>query len=66
MQAVSRIPEAGSYWGGSLLGGEWPLLLTLWPEGNPREPAWMRSTEVLLLIGLGLWLRSRRQGEDGP
>ena len=26
----------------------------------------MRSTELLLLIGLGLWLRNRRQGEDGP
>jgi len=66
MQAVSRIPEAGSYWGGSLFCGAWALLLTRWPEGSPLDSAWMRSTEVLLLIGLGLWLRNRRQGEDGP
>ena len=66
MQAVSGIPEAGSYWGGSLFCGAWALLLTRWPEGSPLDSAWMRSTEVLLLIGLGLWLRNRRQGEDGP
>jgi predicted MFS family arabinose efflux permease len=66
IQAVSRIPEAGSYWGGSLFCGAWALLLTRWPDGSPLDSAWMRGTEVLLLIGLGLWLRNRRQGEDGP
>jgi hypothetical protein len=54
MQAINRIPEAGSYWGGSLLCGLGTLLLTLWPEENLRDSAWMRTTEVLLLIGLEL------------
>ncbi len=66
MQAVSRIPEAGSYCGGSLFCGAWALLLTRWPDGSPLDSAWMRSTEVLLLIGLWLCLRNRRQGEDSP
>lgn len=66
IQAVNRITESGSYWGGSLFCGAWALLLTRWPEGSTLDSPWMRGTEALLLIGLGLWLRNRRQSEEGP
>ena len=66
IQTVNRLPETGSYWGGSVFCGAWALLLTRWPEGSPLDTAWMRGTEVLLLIGMGLWLQSRRQGNDSP
>lgn len=66
IQAISRIENTGAYWSGSLLCGTWALLLTRWPEGSPLDSAWVQGLEVLLLSGLALGLRDRRQRDDGP
>ena len=66
IQAVTPIQQATPYLGASLLFSTWALLLTPWPAGTALASAEFRSLDVITMVGLILWLRQRRQRQDGP